>query len=64
MGASTGMFGAVWAQAEARKVLGASIMHAKQTSNRVEAAAATARFELGLRVLLDGLVERLRTEPS
>lgn len=41
-------------------VLGASIMHAGLRS-RAEAAAATARFELGLRVLLDGLVDRLRT---
>jgi AcrR family transcriptional regulator len=45
-------------------VLGASIMHANQTSNRAEAAAATARFELALRALLDGLVERLRAERS
>jgi AcrR family transcriptional regulator len=43
-------------------VLGASIMHADRASSRAEAAAATERFELGLRVLLDGLVERLRAD--
>jgi AcrR family transcriptional regulator len=42
-------------------VLGASIMSAHKSWTRAEAQAATERFELGLRVLLDGLVERLRT---
>jgi len=42
-------------------VLGASIMHAKQSHSRAEAAAAEQLFELGLRALLDGLVERLRS---
>jgi chromate reductase, NAD(P)H dehydrogenase (quinone) len=43
IGASTGMFGAVWAQAELRKVLGAA--HARVNEGEVPVAHAHTRFE-------------------
>ena len=57
VGASTGAFGAVWAQAELRKVLGA--MGARIVDGEVAAGHASQRFEDG-RLLDDDLRERLR----
>ena len=55
IGASTGMFGAVWAQAETRKVLGAL------GGRVVEAELPVARAD---QLLVDGRLELARSSPS
>jgi chromate reductase len=58
VGASTGMFGAVWAQAEARKVLRAT--GARVLENELAVGHARARFDEHGGLEDDGLDARLR----
>ena len=66
IGASTGMFGAVWAQAELRKVLGA--MGARVVEGEVAVGHADSRFDNGrledeiLLAQVHGLVQVLLQE--
>jgi chromate reductase len=68
VGASTGMFGAVWAQAELRKVLGS--MGARVVDNEVAVGHADTRFDqgrLGDEILLaqvHGVVQAVMQEHS
>jgi len=59
IGSSTGMFGAVWAQAELRKVLRA--MGARVAEVEVALGHAPEKFDDGGRLLDDDVRERLRT---
>ena len=58
IGASAGMFGAVWAQAEARKVLGA--MGARVAEGEVAVGHAMDRFDLDGRLNEPNLEEEVR----
>ena len=58
VGASTGMFGAVWAQAELRKVLGAS--GAKVLDEELPVGHADAAFDEEGRLAEPGTAQRLR----
>lgn len=68
IGASSGIFGAVWAQAEARKVLAA--MGAKPLDAEFPVASAGAAFEDGrladpeLSALLEALLVKLVAQPA
>ena len=68
IGASTGLFGAVWAQAEVRKVLaasGASVLDgelgvgAADEAFRADASLADPRLGTRLRALLDNLIREV-----
>ncbi len=56
VGASTGMFGAVWAQAEARKVLGA--IGARVLDRELPVPSADEQFDAAGRLHDDELEER------
>jgi chromate reductase, NAD(P)H dehydrogenase (quinone) len=58
VGASTGMFGAVWAQAELRKVLAAT--GARVVEGEVAVGHAHTRFDEGGRLLDDDLRDQLQ----
>jgi chromate reductase len=58
IGASAGMFGAVWAQAELRKVLGA--MGARVVEGEVAVGHATDRFDADGRLNEPNLEEEVR----
>jgi chromate reductase len=73
IGASTGLFGAIWAQAEVRKVLAASGAIVLDTELAVAAAdgafgsdalLADPRLRTRLRTLLDDLVREARRAPA
>ena len=59
IGASAGMFGAVWAQAELRKVLGAT--GARVTEAEVPVGHADTRFDEDGRLSDENIAEQLRT---
>jgi chromate reductase len=58
IGASTGMFGAVWAQAEVRKVL--QVMGAQVIDRELPVAYAHERFDAAGRLVDDDLAAELR----
>jgi chromate reductase len=58
VGASTGLFGAVWAQAEVRKVLKASGAHALE--DEIPVGMADTAFDPDGNLMNDELAERLR----
>jgi chromate reductase len=59
IGASTGMFGAIWAQAELRKVLAAA--HARVVEGEVPVGHAQTRFDLDGTLNDPNLVEQVQT---